>query len=1285
MAPANPTVRELDGGSSVGAGSGGSGSGGGSSGKAGGKGSSTVPGRIGRPPQWTSTRSRKLVRLYMYSTLSVDKILKVLEDDVFKPRKNSAQKTIHNMLDHDPRYLRPESREDMNQRVKLLAGSTQRKRRSWKKHGENQQQHQHQQQNQQHPHAQYQQPPPPPPMGHSSGYDDGMSHGIKPEMGHGSGLSHLPQHSQYQHVQHHQQHSQHTQHQQHSQHPAHSYQQQLQHPHHAQHQQPQHHQQAQHQLPPQPHDLSQQYPSQTSPTYLPPPQNLHQHHQQQQQSYSDFYHTQVQQQAPPPPPPPQHQQYPLSMQQMTTHNVPPFVGGGWGGVYDNQPQAADPASRLTMNSSFDLAQHQTGMAPLHAQQQHPGHSQQNLHHQHAQHAQQHQQHPHAAHGHPHHHYHPNEHGGIDGHGNLSTLAGGITSSHLPLFGEHQRQRRMSSAAHSTDSDASSDVSTETIQDLKNRLSGCSTHYANQIANLLRRFTISNGSDDPSSPSPSVVLSGPRSGSNDNGADPHRIRKLWRQKTQRIRSSSVSSNSSSGSFDVFDSDVDVYGEAGEDDDTTRRGQSSHGGSNPASVNGGASPDGRDDEHGRLRRPGGLRSGASKTTASTTANVTTILGASGNNAGNPRLVLPGDFFNAYQYRDDANCPFHNKEALMREEQEKRQRQAEEEQNDRRGGRGSANGANAKSPREKRCWCAIAEAVNAVAAEDGSFWVLADGRLTPDAQAMVHEPTQQRHQLARRDRFGHSMLHLFASREGLQMQLLAMVLNCDDATLLAANTAGQTFLHVLAPGWFVGLHEPYSPLVQLLAHLRSRTRQPPTISSGADAADDPNRPGSGDAIAHLIYATDVYGRSFFHRFGTFVSDPNVITNTIIQHYDRAALSRRDAFAHVPVAIMGAGGSVSSGTDEYGNWQQQSSPPTKMHMKRQSIPSLQFLGQTLSPRYDDDGQNQNQTLVGGSPSPTATPALGGGNVPTVFSSEDAFIRHHESLLRTVTASDNNPSVEDPEGRNGLHCLAEAIVDKRIMDDHRNALSAGRKPPKKKTLDKKDPNAVSTSSSSSFMNGLLLGGESGSVSDGISSGPTYSSTSPYMNNPALGGTQSLLHTSSDGAQMATRLRLVQGLLSPPIVVDVNHYDRRGQTVLTAFVVHIADDQEDKAKSLVAILETLLSAGARIEGRNRRGETALLVAARLGRKIALTTLLDHGANVHARDAAGRGVLDVLDMQCRRQGRNNVALYGRLEACRVLLTSIKQLPLGVKQRPTLMDEWTIVHRRGPEPRDITMAI
>lgn len=42
--------------------------------------------RIGRPPQWTISRSRKLARLYLYTTLSIEKIIKVLEDETFKPR-----------------------------------------------------------------------------------------------------------------------------------------------------------------------------------------------------------------------------------------------------------------------------------------------------------------------------------------------------------------------------------------------------------------------------------------------------------------------------------------------------------------------------------------------------------------------------------------------------------------------------------------------------------------------------------------------------------------------------------------------------------------------------------------------------------------------------------------------------------------------------------------------------------------------------------------------------------------------------------------------------------------------------------------------------------------------------------------------------------------------------------------------------------------------------------------------------------------------------------------------
>lgn len=40
--------------------------------------------RIGRPPQWTDSKARKLARLYVYTTLPVDKIIKAVfpEDSV---------------------------------------------------------------------------------------------------------------------------------------------------------------------------------------------------------------------------------------------------------------------------------------------------------------------------------------------------------------------------------------------------------------------------------------------------------------------------------------------------------------------------------------------------------------------------------------------------------------------------------------------------------------------------------------------------------------------------------------------------------------------------------------------------------------------------------------------------------------------------------------------------------------------------------------------------------------------------------------------------------------------------------------------------------------------------------------------------------------------------------------------------------------------------------------------------------------------------------------------------
>lgn len=419
------------------------------------------------------------------------------------------------------------------------------------------------------------------------------------------------------------------------------------------------------------------------------------------------------------------------------------------------------------------------------------------------------------------------------------------------------------------------------------------------------------------------------------------------------------------------------------------------------------------------------------------------------------------------------------------------------------------------QEQCWCGVAEAVRSL----DDFWVR-DGELAPAIRSVVDGPTVAG--LRSRDRFDNTPLHLVAGREGLEMQLLGMVLMLDGDDLSAANTGGQTFLHLLAPSWFSSLSHPHSPLSQLLTHLRS-------------VAPD------------VVFVSDVYGRTFFHRLHSFVTDP-IILASVMQHYKRAAISRRDAFGSKPLIL-----------------------PT---------PLTSPLGRsTLSPTVEE-----------------ASP------VPN----EDALIRHHEGLLRIVTASDNNPLVEDSEGRNGLHCLAQAIVDtKRIQE-----LATGKRGLKRK-MDQ---------------NGGVLAEES---------------------------------------ELGTRLRLVRGLLSRPL--DVNHYDRQdGNTVLQAFITHIPDEQEDKARNLTAIFEALLAAGAHIEARNRLGETALLLAARLGRKIALSCLLEHGANVHARDSRGRGMLALLDELCFEAA--SLPLYGRLEACRVILTSKRQARRGVKIAPTLMDEW-----------------
>ncbi|EJT70090.1 hypothetical protein GGTG_12263 [Gaeumannomyces tritici R3-111a-1] len=343
---------------------------------------------------------------------------------------------------------------------------------------------------------------------------------------------------------------------------------------------------------------------------------------------------------------------------------------------------------------------------------------------------------------------------------------------------------------------------------------------------------------------------------------------------------------------------------------------------------------------------------------------------------------------------------------------------------------------------------------------------------------------------------------------------------------------------------------------------------------------------ACPAIVAQCDVYGRTFFHHMQAMVSDPTLMS-IVMRTCDASFLPRRDAFDTKPAIAEGTSFGLTGGPRHT---------------------------QALSPLPEE---------VVGSPVSAASP----------IQEMDMFTQHHAGLLRTVTAADTNPTVEDACGRNALHCLAEVILgDKDTLQERHSTLNSYR-PPKRK-FDQR--------------------GAGKTDADGVDGSP---------------------NTAAADGPMARRLGFLRGLLALQ-GMDANHYDRSGNTALMAFIQHLTDQDEDRNRSLLAMLQLLITdGGARVEARNARGETALLMAARLGRKTALQLLLQRGgANVHARDADGKGALDLIDEACPRS-KGDTQLYGRLQACRVLLTGRykDEWATGgdqVLQSPTAMDEWRV---------------
>ncbi|KAI1101800.1 ankyrin [Jackrogersella minutella] len=240
-----------------------------------------------------------------------------------------------------------------------------------------------------------------------------------------------------------------------------------------------------------------------------------------------------------------------------------------------------------------------------------------------------------------------------------------------------------------------------------------------------------------------------------------------------------------------------------------------------------------------------------------------------------------------------------------------------------------------------------------------------------------------------------------------------------------------------------------------------------------------------------------------------------------------------------------------------------------------------------------------------------------------ESRIRPQTELLRIVidvikvdgvSLTCPDPQLEDSRGRNALHCLAEVELDvDRVQDPvHDN--------PRQRKRKFKEEDRESR------------------------------------------------HDSSRNGQ---RLEFLEGILSAG--VDVNHYDCQGQTPLMAFIKYRPEDSRSDRDIMEGTIRRLHQRGAILDKRNRQGETALHVAARSGKKVALKELLQLGANPYVRDACGLSVLAAID-ELWANAEGDGILIARLEACRGIFTSLVQTSA---QEPTVLQEWG-VRQQPAEP-------
>ncbi|KAI1438562.1 hypothetical protein GGR50DRAFT_367552 [Xylaria sp. CBS 124048] len=401
--------------------------------------------------------------------------------------------------------------------------------------------------------------------------------------------------------------------------------------------------------------------------------------------------------------------------------------------------------------------------------------------------------------------------------------------------------------------------------------------------------------------------------------------------------------------------------------------------------------------------------------------------------------------------------------------------------------------------------------------------------------------------KDTFGNTIFHRLASMDGTQdffLRLLPQVLRIPTRPLHDSNTAGQTFLHVLHRSWF----QAGSRLDELIDVLQR---------SNFD-----------------LFATDVYGRSFYHLLLANKRSINRFPATISIH----RMNRRDAFG------------------------------------------IQLVESESSPTA---GSYATQNARISRTSTTSSKLLPSINTQTQVVRERDFTSH-ANLLRVILRAlepDHSgfPSAqfEDPQGRNGFHAVAEVDfgLASRIPQSGARGHLTNTPQPQLKTQSKRKYDEDEEVDPPRTASGSLR----------------------------LESIWSLIHAQ----------------------VDVNQYDKQGNTPLMSFVVNSSDaTRHDKEETEAVIRALVKDAHANIESRNRSGETALHLAARYGKIIALRALLGLGANPHARNCQGLSILQVVSrlyLATERDDKNN----GRFQACLAILTSTTEY---TADGPTLRQEW-----------------